>query len=81
MKTVKAKCVKGRKQRTVVSEPSMANLPQKTMQERVFPVTNTGVDYFGPFEVKFLRKVMKKWCCTLEQDTLKLFHVWKQRPA
>ena len=43
----------------------MADLPRERLQERVFPFANTGVEYFGPFEIKFMRKTMKKWCCLL----------------
>ena len=41
----------------------MADLPKGRLEERVFPFANTGVDYFGPFEVRFMRKSMKQWCC------------------
>ena len=51
LRSVKAKCVKCRKQRAGVSQPFMADLTRERLQERVFPFTNTGVDYFGPFEV------------------------------
>ena len=40
----------------------MADLPNKRLEERVFPFANTQVDYFGPFEVKLMRKSMKRWC-------------------
>ena len=56
LRNIKAKCVKCRKQRAGVSQPFMADLQRERLQERVFPFTNTGVDYFGPFEVKFMRK-------------------------
>ena len=63
LRNVKAKCVKCRKQRAGVSQPFMTDLPRKRLQERLFPFSNTGVEYFGPFEVKFMCKTMKRWCC------------------
>ena len=75
MRNVKAKCVKCRKQRAGVSQPFMADLPQERMQERVFPFTNTGVDYFGPFEVKFMRKTMKRWRCLFTCLTTRAVHI------
>ena len=59
LRNVKANCVNCRKQRAGVSQPFMADLPRERLQERVFCFTNTGVDYFGPFEVKFMRKTTK----------------------
>ena len=68
-------CVKCRKQRAGVSQPFMADLPQERLQERVFPFSNTGVDYFGPFEVKFMRKTMKRWCCLFTCLTTRAVHI------
>ena len=75
LRNVKAKCVKCRKQRAGVSQPFMADLPRERLQERVFPFTNTGVDYFGPFEVKFMRKTMKRWSCLFTCLTTRAVHI------
>ena len=73
--SVKAKCVKCRKQRAGVSQPFMADLPRERLQERVFQFTNPGVDYFGPSEVKFMRKTMKRWCCPFTCLTTRAVHI------
>ena len=74
-RNVKVKCVKCRKQRAGVSQPFMADLPRERLSERVFPFTNTGVDYFGPFEVKFMRKTMKRWRCLFTCLTSRAVHI------
>ena len=53
----------------------MTDLPRERLQERVFPFTNTGVNYFGPFEVKFMRKTMKRWCCLFTCLTTRAVHI------
>ena len=52
----------------------MADLPKERLEERVFPFANTGVDYFGPFEVR-LMKSMKRWCCLFTCLTTRAVHV------
>ena len=61
--SVKAIGFKCREQRAGVSQPFMADLPRERLLERVYSFTNTGVEYFDPFDVKFMRKTMKRWCC------------------
>ena len=75
LRSLKAKCVKCRKQRAGMSQPFMADLPRERLQERVFAFSNTGVDYFGPFEVKFMRKTMKRWCCLFTCLTTRAVHI------
>ena len=75
LRSVKAKCVKCRKQRAGVSQIFMADLPQERLQERVSPFSNTGIDYFGPFEVKFMRKTMRRCCCLFTCLTTRAVHI------
>ena len=41
----------------------MANLSRERVEKRDFPFTYVGVDYFGPLEVKYMRKTMKRLAC------------------
>ena len=54
------RCVKCRKQQAGVSQQLMTDLPRERLQERVSPFTNSSIDYFGPFEVTFMRKTIER---------------------
>ena len=41
--------------------PQMSDLPVDQVTSEVRPITNTGVDYYGPFEVKLFRRHVKNW--------------------
>ena len=72
---VKLKCVKCRKQQVGGVQPFMADLPKERLEERVLPFAKTGVDYFGSFEVRFMRKSMKRWCCLFTCLTTRAVHI------
>ena len=75
LRNVKMKCVKCRKQQVGGVQHIMADLPKERLEERVFRFANTGVGYFGPFEVRFMRKSMKRWCCLFTCLTTRAVHV------
>ena len=47
----------------VVQAPLMADLPRERVEKVEFPFTYVGVEYFGPIEVKHMRKTSKRWVC------------------
>ena len=75
LRNVKLKCVECKKQQVGGVQPFMADLPKERLEERVFPFSNTGVDYFGPFEVRFMRKSRKRWCCLFTCLTTRAVHI------
>ena len=75
LRNVEMKCVKCRKHQVGGVQPFITDLPKERLEERVFPFANTGVYYFGPFEVRFMRKSMKRWCCLFTCLTTRAVHV------
>ena len=54
-------CVVCRRQRAQVGEQQMADLPIDRLTPDEPPFTRVGVDYFGPFEVKRGRSIVKRY--------------------
>ena len=50
----------------------MADLPREWLDEHVFPFTHT---YFGLFEVKLLRRILKRWCYLFTCLTTRAVHI------
>ena len=75
LRQIKASCVKCRHRNAQPLYPPMADLPKERLSDQVYPFTNTGVDYFGPFEVKHLRKTEKRWCCLFTCLTTRAVHI------
>ena len=59
LRRMKYSCVQCRKTALQPFQPHMGDLPKERVQQNVYHFSNTGVDYFGPFEVTFFRKTDK----------------------
>ena len=44
-------------------QPELTDLRKGGMDGISYLFQNTGIDSFGPLEVKFQRKIIKYWCC------------------
>ena len=55
--------------------PSTNGRPTPRTCEHEFPFTHTGVEYFGPLDVKFLRRALKRWCCLFTCRTTRAVHI------
>ena len=75
-------CITCRKRKAKTVVPIMSDLPIERLGYKQPPFSNTGVDYFGPFQVPIRRSTEKRWgflftCLTtrLEQFTSSWFHL------
>ena len=62
LRSIKHQCVKCRKVAAPPIHPEMADLTKDRVNGCSYSFQNTGINYFGPFKVKFLRETMKYWC-------------------
>ena len=72
---IKSSCIKCIHRNANPIHPPMADIPRQWLDEQVFPFIHTGVDYFGPFEMKFLRRTLKRWCCLFICLTTRAVHI------
>ena len=75
LRRVKARCVICRKRDAQPMQPLMADLPRDRESMGQKPFATTGVDYFGPLEVKLLRRTMKRWCCMFTCLVTRAVHI------
>ena len=61
VKNLVRKCIICRRQNVRASSQMMADLPSSRVKSDVPPFTFTGIDYFGPFEVKQGRSMKKRY--------------------
>lgn len=54
-------CVTCRKNRARPREQKMADLPSERLDVELPPFSNIGLDYFGPFEVRRGRTILKRY--------------------
>ena len=60
-----SQCIGCKKLTVQPVHPYLADLPRERVKDNVYHFKNTGVGYFGPLEVTFLRRPGKHWCCLL----------------
>ena len=75
MKRVIQKCVRCLKRRAKPSEVKMADLPVDRITAGAPTFFHTGVDYFGPVQVKVLRSKVKRWRCLFTCLVTRAVHI------
>ena len=68
-------CFHCRRIRARTSTQLMANLPESRLASFEPPFTSTGLDYFGPFNVKIKRSHVKRWGCIFTCMTSRAIHI------
>ena len=80
LRKIKSRCIQCRHRNANPIHPPMADLPREKLDEHVFPFTHTRVDHFGPFEVKFLQRTLKRWCGLFICLTTRAVHIEVAHP-
>ena len=75
IKGIISKCVPCRKYQGRCESQKMADLPQDRITEGKKPFSHVGMDYFGPFEVKFGRKTYKRYGVIFTCSTSRAIHL------
>jgi hypothetical protein len=75
VKGIMRKCLVCRKLNARVNSQMMADLPTNRVRSGDPPFTHTGMDYFGPFQVKVGRSVKKKYGVIFTCMTTRAIHI------
>ncbi|XP_062542447.1 uncharacterized protein LOC134210417 [Armigeres subalbatus] len=75
IRQVSKQCVICRVKKTIPQPPMMAQLPEVRVTGLVRPFTHTGVDYFGPIQVKLGRSLVKRWVALFTCLAIRAVHV------
>lgn len=75
LRKVKYSCLKCRIKRAKPTAPMMGQLPIERLTPKVHPFTFTGVDYFGPLEVKIGRRIEKRYGVLFTCLTVRAVHL------
>ncbi|XP_075261511.1 uncharacterized protein LOC142353149 [Convolutriloba macropyga] len=76
MKKISNRCYECRRQRQLNSQPQMPDLPSYRFSVKPVAFKETGVDFFGPFEIySRINTAMKIYCCLFTCLTIRAVHI------
>ena len=76
MKKISNRCYECRRQRQLNSQPQMSDLPSYRFSVKPVAFKETGVDFFGPFEIySQINTAMKVYCCLFTCLTIRGVHI------
>ncbi|XP_055605770.1 uncharacterized protein LOC129753945 [Uranotaenia lowii] len=75
IKKVAKECPLCKLRKAVPHPPKMAVLPVVRLTPNIKPFTHTGIDYFGPLQVKQRRSLVKRWVALFTCLTIRAVHV------
>ena len=76
MKKISNRCYECRRQRQLNSQPQMSDLPSYRFSVKPVAFEETGVDFFGPFEIySQIKTAMKAYCCVFTCLTIRAVHI------
>ena len=75
MRNIKNRCVPCRKHSAVVQALIITDLPRERVEKVDFSFIYVGVEYFGPIEVKYMRKTLKRWVCVFTCLSTRAIHL------
>ena len=75
LRKVNSRCITCRHRNANPINEAMAELPRDWLDEHVFQFTHTRLYYFGLIKVKFLGRILKRWCCLFTRLTTRAVHI------